>query len=67
MKYVVITDAAGKVLGTAQLVEGTSDAGSGGPVAGAGERRHVVELSGDAAEAGVDDLHRLVAERLAEQ
>jgi alkyl hydroperoxide reductase subunit AhpC len=65
MRYTVITDDAGTILGTAQVVESQTDAGTGGPIAGPNQRLHVVEAPDDSAGREVDDLHRQLAELLA--
>jgi hypothetical protein len=59
MKISVITDKNGKIIGTAHHgVKGKPEAGHGGPVAGPGQRVHVIDLPNELEKANAEELHR---------
>ena len=59
MKITVITDKKGKIIGTAHHgVRGKPETGQGGPVAGPGQKVHVIELPSELEKANAGELHK---------
>jgi hypothetical protein len=64
MKITVITDKAGKIVGTAHHgIKGSGGAGDGGPVAGPKQKVHVIDLPGEPEE-NAAKLHSRIQSRL---
>jgi hypothetical protein len=60
MKISVITDKNGKIIGTAHHgVKGKPEAGNGGPVAGPGQKVHVIDLPSELEKVkNAEELHQ---------